>query len=1066
MTNPITVTLNGLPCIAATCTMRTGARASTALCLIRTIDAPAMGQAAGPATLILSDGATNAAIRSLIVRSITSRADGVSVVRLADRRADWSARATIDTDEAPAGDIIASLLATLAEPSALHSLQRGHETIGALRILDAPAALALETVLVRIGQSFTIDYTGTLRAVAADQPIPDSPLLMQYSREPARRPAWLRIQSGSGVTAQALTFTGVPICRDESGHYHDLTTLTAAWGISDSVLAKAVFVPGAIARIVDETGATEDEKSIRTSLLAAHAWRSYRIPDSMRHHLPLIAARAGTSAATQPPLVEHTGFRHDTSLSATLDDPFEPSTPLTPHQGGFTFDGSAGTITFDRVVAELEPITPPAHHPTLEGRNIAAPPTIRITAGRSTNTARTLVTRRIGSGGNETNSTASLTLGHLAPPETQSASDPAIIEANRTASRIRRALPAHTTRATYAGAHAITPPANATVRIHASARSGLTTTVRPDANTVTRILQAFSTPTTPPARHITVPTAQTHPNPAPVTRARLGPVIIAESAADPPTGAALAFARAAYIDPDTGGLTLDQLGRLTTPFYLPNSNPDQPGRWCLGVPVRRTATGELLLDDASTTSTDHAAVSATPLGRSRPIPEGTEGILLTGADGETRLALFDRALVAQSRGTTPGAYTTEIREITGTALDETRRGPMHLIMVMALSPLHAAGGVGGAAAQRGWIPVLNLRDFSTGTGYEALLAGRGLFADDDGRSLGRLAHAPNQGGPVFSDAPNCEKHQFGEITHDGETFIESAGHLSTDAFFKMPGDAFYDAPFLFQAEETFSGPATGIEYQAEIKLNNDHTHPFNGTTKPGRWVVTYKLPFYDTPPPPEETWPPTEDPPVVVPRNIVAPSYDWSPPGGDPSSGPGAPPEGEEDVPYLGETVSSVGYAPIAGAGHPDPTLGGGVFFLPKGVRLVDGAPWAYEGPQYWVTLHPSVGLAFGKPNYADVECTPAGGFRAVINGSDELEVTGVDDDGNADLGKAVTVSAALNTAGTTQLATAEGAELGFFAQGPVARPLVEGATGGIDALTNLLAALHSLGLIEDATAS
>lgn len=78
MTNPINITINGLPCIAATCTLRTGARASTALCIVRATDAAALKPGVTP-TIVFSDTATRAIIASLIVRSIVKRPDGTAV---------------------------------------------------------------------------------------------------------------------------------------------------------------------------------------------------------------------------------------------------------------------------------------------------------------------------------------------------------------------------------------------------------------------------------------------------------------------------------------------------------------------------------------------------------------------------------------------------------------------------------------------------------------------------------------------------------------------------------------------------------------------------------------------------------------------------------------------------------------------------------------------------------------------------------------------------------------------------------------------------------------------------
>lgn len=1058
LTNPITVTLNDRPCIAATVILRTGAPPSEAAIRMTAHDAAQLPL--GTVTLRLSDQSTSATVTSLHVRSISPRPDGTATVRLADRRATWTARISGEYRSQSARAIVAALLSAAGEATTLPHLMRHHEDPGVLRFNDTPVGEALATVLARIGQAPFIDADGTLRAVQTDRPATDHPLLISLSTQPTARPATLRIIPGASIRAATLTFTGDLVCRDETGAWRELADLCTEWGVDAALLAKAVLVPGGIARIV--TAGTSEQNALRAGLLTRHAWRSFRIPASQSHRLPLIAVRIGSSGAATSPLIEHTGFRFRNDTSDTLADPFDASTDLRPATTNHTFDGAAGIITFESPTGHLAPLESPAHHTALEGRELIAPPTIRITVSERAAIQSQFATRPLG--GAPDAGTVAITRGDLGA-NTADAGTAISAALNRIAALVRRALPEQTVRAKYAGAHSITPAAGASVRITASSRTGLTTLLAQDPAPITRILRAFSVADTPLPSSITIPGAQDHADSA-ITASRLGPLIIRADPTNAP-GAALSFAEATAIDEDTGAITLDSLGRLATPFYIPSSTEGAPGIWCLAIPVRKLGASVTPLDDATTTTTDHDAQSATALGAQTPIPGGTDGILLRGLDGDSALALFDRAIVVQARGTTPGQHTTELHEITGTALDTLRHGPLHLALILAISPTHAAAGVGGTESQRGWIPVLNLRDYASGTSVDALLAGRGLFADDSGHSLGRLAHLPRQGGPIMSDADSCEKHSYGDVTHGEETFKECAGHISTGAFFKVPGDPVYDAPFHFEPEITYAHPSDGLEYRAQIKLSGDHTHPWNGTTKDGRWVVTYRLPFYDTPPdPPFDFWPPYEDPPVAFPKNIIAPSFDWTPPGGDPGSGPGEPPGGEGDIPWRAETLSSVGYAPIDGEGYPDPASGGGAFFMPRGVRLRDGTPWVYEGPRYFVTLHQGVGLAFGRPNYEDESCAPCDGVRFTMDEGGQLVVAGVDSAGDEDNARGVRIETRLTSVADTLIAVGEGASAGFFGAEPVQRQVVTGSRSGGEALESLLAALVNLGLIEDDTSS
>jgi hypothetical protein len=61
-------------------------------------------------------------------------------------------------------------------------------------------------------------------------------------------------------------------------------------------------------------------------------------------------------------------------------------------------------------------------------------------------------------------------------------------------------------------------------------------------------------------------------------------------------------------------------------------------------------------------------------------------------------------------------------------------------------------------------------------------------------TTGRIPLKSNSG-PVIADSVHCANHHHGaQLGSDGNTYIESAGHISTDALFKREGSTSYDAP--------------------------------------------------------------------------------------------------------------------------------------------------------------------------------------------------------------------------------------------------------------------------------
>jgi hypothetical protein len=266
---------------------------------------------------------------------------------------------------------------------------------------------------------------------------------------------------------------------------------------------------------------------------------------------------------------------------------------------------------------------------------------------------------------------------------------------------------------------------------------------------------------------------------------------------------------------------------------------------------------------------------------------------------------------------------------------------------------------------------LNLRDEETG----GPRSGRGLFAERDGHSLGRLT-ATNQGGPILGDARACEKHRFAQCTADDGAYIESSGHLSTESFFKVPGDEVHDAPVKFVPTEFEGGVPPWPPFEAEIKYDANAQHRWNKQARPGLWRVQYRVPFtHAIPPtwkppikppvppidaPPTPPWPTfvnacLPDPsiqPIVGENEIWAPSHDWIP---APSTGSG------EETPFPGVSLKSAGFA-AENAGITDASAGGAIVLPPR--RGIAQAQEESGTRDTFFALHPEVVLAFGFPRH------------------------------------------------------------------------------------------------------
>jgi hypothetical protein len=466
----------------------------------------------------------------------------------------------------------------------------------------------------------------------------------------------------------------------------------------------------------------------------------------------------------------------------------------------------------------------------------------------------------------------------------------------------------------------------------------------------------------------------------PINAFRAGPLVLR---ADDTIEAEAVLAMEATARDQTGALELTHAGALAFPFFLESEDAAKFGRWFFVAGAEALGGSRVRVLDADARHAEIDAEDFYPVREQRP--QGLLGLLVsTGGAPEF---VDCGPLISDPEGRASSL----VYAADGTRISD-RRGPLHLLTVVAFSP-----------ALRAYAPVLNFRDGATGN-HQA--HGRGLFAEGDGRSLGRLA-ARGNGGPILGDAAHCGKHGYGAASQPDGLYRESAGHISTEAFFKAPGDVEHDAPLTFYRQPFAGRVPPWPPYEAQIRYDAAARHTWDGNARDGRWKIQYRVPFLPEQPPtwnpplkpppgdpPEDPPPePPEDPPFVPvplrpPREIEpaiseneiwAPSHDWVP----------APSEHiEQPVTFPGPSIKSEGFAGEA-AGVPDVSLGGGVVFLPPTRTLADAGSDT-GARDTWLVLHPEVSLGFGFPGVGE-ERLLSGWAVQLDEGDLRFEARGVD---------------------------------------------------------------------------
>ena len=979
----VIATLDGHALVELRVTLRRGAQPST-FEAVTTDKAPAIG---APVVLRVADAGTARELRQFAVTRVDDLGDGRLRVHGADVRHGWSqrpvsARLGFGPDERlPLQKLVAQLftLAGVDNPPAAPAA-----TGASIDCIAMPLGAAVAMAAARCGLTLGVDDNGGVRFTPA-QAWPEPDALRVISFEVSADAGGPQAVTG-GAALELLRVTGwqAVLPGDGSpefpqGQYFALSAVLAAWGVTELQARRAALHEGGFEKLIARTSPRGAQ---RLEILRRHAFRLFRATDFAGPWLPVGGVNADGSLGA--PRLECGGHRPaGVAPESAAVDPMADS-GLAPVRDGFALDCTRGLVR-----VQHPPYALGGGDATLQSRRLVGEPRLRLTIAVASARASFLH----GQG-------AAVAAPHLVAVY----DDGVMLNRGALAQAAGRLLHEATSRAEcmLAGVDgALAEGGRESVEI-AAGEHGLTT----------RLIDAplVSPPFAAPRQETTADDDPVSPLPGgphqPLNLYRAGPLVLAAAGTAPETESALA-ARATARDARTGNLELADFGPLAFPFYLGSLDTARHGRWFFVAGVETGPDDELLVLPQDGRHAPVTAADFSPVRLRRP--EGLRGLLVGLAD-QPRF-LDAGPLVAHARGPARGECSNLVADLDGSRLSATRRGGLQFLTVLALSPVHRAANTGGGP---GWVPALNLRDGDT---QEDATCGRGLYAEDDGRSLGRLS-AHNQGGPVLADAHHCAKHLYGAATDDG-LYRESAGHISTESFFKVPRDPVHDAPLAFYAQPFEGAPPPWPPFEAQIKYDETVLHRWNRQSRPGQWRIQYRVPFLPGIPP---TWrprikePPPEPPvapprvpamilppesvrPVVTEHELWAPSHDWLPL----PSRPGP----ERDLPLRGPAIASEGWA--AESDHaPDPSVGGGCIYLPPGRPLplaqTDGGT-----RQTFVLLHPEVLLAFGMPHHG-LGRVHSGWQVALVDG--DLAFTPVDEDALRAAERALRVNADLEVTG------------------------------------------------------
>ncbi|MBP9890416.1 MAG: hypothetical protein KBG84_00800 [Planctomycetes bacterium] len=1041
--NAIHATLNNRPLLSLRVELRRGAEPSIfSATLSRDERLPEVGE---QARLRVREGEHARELTQFQVTQVLDLGDGRVEVRGADVRERWAQRPVSARFNVMRGgafeiattnsgtpyslaQVVRALFAAANEPE-ISLAGLANAAPRDLSFRGVSLAHALEAALNATGQSLSVGDDGGVSAAEGCVFTPEPARVMAMSVESAQ-PRAVEIVGGAALELLTIGEDWEPVIPGDGSdefplsEFVPLSQALASWGIIETDARKACLGDAGFERLV---GATAPHAAARVNALKRHAFRSFRATPVAQTRLPWLPIGSLSGEGALMPAQLRVARHEPLGAAPThANEVGFASGALALEREPFELDLERGLLHLARPPYALSATTP--DDTTFQGRALVGDPVMELTVSAAS--ARPAARFAFGEGA----PVAIATLQLVALYDGDTMLNRAALEqaAREIAQSVNAAPQRH-----YKLAGLIDACAGgdiARVVIEAD-EHGLTTRVEqsPAHNVRVHTLREASTEAT---RAVAPLPAGLH---QPINAYRAGPLILRTGDGAPETESYLAV-EAAHRDGKTHALELAQLGPLAHGFHVASNDAAKAGRWFFIAGVEAIGEGRVRVlgaDDAHDLRHDPVALDA--LSATRKIyPRGYRGVLVSLGEGPR---LIDAGpLVSDGRGSTGGEASNLVADLDGDKLSAKRAGPLHLLTVLAFSPSHGA-----------WAPTLNLRDEETGSTRN----GRGLFAERNGRSLGRLT-ATNQGGPMLADARACEKHVFAQGAADDGAYIESSGHLSTESFFKVPGDSVHDAPLKFVPADFEGGVPPWPPFEAEIKYDANAKHRWNKQARPGLWRVQYRVPFSHAIPP---TWKPPVDPPtppidappterwptfvnaclpepsiqpIIGENEIWAPSHDWIP---APSAGTG------DETPFPGVSLKSVGFA-AENAGVPDASAGG-VIVLPP-TRGIAQAQLDSGTRDAFFALHPEVVLAFGFPKHSGIGAgRVASGWNLRLSEQSDLLAEAVDTNaqvqtdktrglhitGHAQIGKSGGAFASDENAGALRLAEGEGEGIAFGAE-------------------------------------
>ncbi len=972
--NEIVATLNQQPLLNLSINLRRGARPSEFVAVMPVQGAPHVDERV---LVVLAEGGHRREFSQFTVSRVTDLGLGLCEVRGEDLRALWSRHEVRRSFNTPRGD------GSILEP---RSLDQGspwtcarlmEELFAAANVDIAPLAVtssAIVSVPIATGTklpeavarcldacalTLVLHDDGRIEACGQSGFEPDTARLMRQRNTSSL--GFDSVAGGEAFELQEVSHWHAVLPGDGSsgldlGEFYPLRDVLAAWGISEALARQACLSDVGFERLLGPTGSGTPG---RLALLKRYAFKAFRA-DNAHNHLPWVPVGGIQAGRFAPARLQTRRSRPPSGGPVDFREALFSDSGWAEEPAGWECDCERGLLLLQEPPYLLSEAAGGAHDPTRQDRTLEGGPLLRLTIavpsrrppfslGRGTRPlhAPSLVSLYSAEG----------VLLNEAPLTDAAAKLLASNEAGHTSHYLSAGLLLTQPNMTISEVEIVAGP------------QGLTTGVTLAPGVQPAPPQAA--PGNPvPGRAVAPLPSGLH---APQNAYRSGPLIL-RCAGETPESESYLAAEATRRDRHTKALELANLGSLAHPFHVASLDPGRAGRWFFVAGVEATAEGRVRILAQEGHDVRHDELEPQALNPTRgSTPREMRGLLVS-LDGELRLADCG-PLVSDSRGTLNPAASNLIADLEDDRLSRRRAGPLHFLSVLAFSPAHQQEGAGGPPqGPAGWVPALNFRDEATAAQARN---GRGLFAESDGRSLGRLC-AQGQGGPLLADARHCTKHRFGQALSDDGLYTEASGHLSTQAYFKVPGSEVYDAPLAFVPQRFEGGVPPWPPYEAQIKYDFDGRHPWNNQIREGLWRIQYRLPFSPTVPP---TWkppveppppPPLDEPPVKAPpaavclpypsvqpmvgeNEVWAPSFDWVPP---PSH-----PESVGEVEYPGPAIKSTGWAG-EDAGVPRVSLGGGALVLAPWRNLAQAQDDSGRRENFF-TLHPEVSLAFGLPGLA-----------------------------------------------------------------------------------------------------